>query len=192
MSKNFSFNSDLFAPILGISFFAHAGLLGIGNLWPATVSFSVTESVSSVEVSLVEEEVPQAIVEPEELEDSFVEIAEEKIELVKKIEEEKELSDDSPKGAITEILPLYRLNPAPVYPQVARRQGWEGTVLLKVLVGIQGNAEIINIEQSSSYEVLDKAALAAVRDWEFKPAQAGLMKFSSWVKIPIKFVLKNK
>lgn len=189
MSKKFCFDSDLFAPILGISFFVHAGLLGLGNLWPASASFSVTESVTSVEVSLVEEDIPQAIIEPERLDDSFVEIEEKRIELVKKTEEKKELSDDSPKGAVTEILPLYRLNPAPVYPQAARRQGWEGTVLLKVLVDIQGNAETIDIEQSSGHDILDEAAVKAVRDWKFKPAQAGLMKFSSWVKIPIKFVL---
>ncbi|MHB8697840.1 MAG: energy transducer TonB [Sulfuricaulis sp.] len=46
-----------------------------------------------------------------------------------------------------------------VYPPLARRRGWEGTVLLGLRVGADGQFDRIQIEHSSGYPVLDHSAL---------------------------------
>jgi protein TonB len=49
------------------------------------------------------------------------------------------------------------------YPLLARRRGWEGTVLLSFVVESDGALRGIEIAHSSGYELLDNSALAAVR-----------------------------
>lgn len=61
----------------------------------------------------------------------------------------------------------------PEYPQSFIRRGWQGTVVLRVLVGIEGRVEEIRVEESSGYELLDRNALTAVRGWRFQPARSG-------------------
>lgn len=46
-----------------------------------------------------------------------------------------------------------------VYPPLARRRGWEGTVLLGLRVKRNGYLDEIHIEHSSGYAVLDHSAL---------------------------------
>lgn len=70
------------------------------------------------------------------------------------------------------ILPprvLQRVEPA--YPQAARQQGLEGTVRVRIEVGVDGSAGSVVIATSSGYDILDKAALLAVRQWRFVPAK---------------------
>ena len=93
------------------------------------------------------------------------------------------------KGAETEMKPDYLKNPAPLYPEFARERGWEGLVILKVFVEKNGYPSIVRVDQSSQYKILDDAALKAVRKWQFKPAHAGHLSFSSWIRIPIRFRL---
>lgn len=56
-------------------------------------------------------------------------------------------------------------NPPPRYPLIARRKGWEGTVVIDIQVSGDGWVRAARIEKSSSYTVLDDAALGAVRKW---------------------------
>ena len=67
----------------------------------------------------------------------------------------------------------YLKNPAPEYPSLAQRRGWEGTVLLRVHVLASGKPGEIQIQKSSGREALDDAALSAVKRWSFVPGQAG-------------------
>ncbi|MGH7845225.1 MAG: energy transducer TonB [Candidatus Binatia bacterium] len=86
----------------------------------------------------------------------------------------------------------YAHNPVPEYPERARRQGWEGTVLLDVLITREGKPEKIEIKQSSGFEILDKAAIQAVTGWRFQPARYGTTALEGWVKVPIVFRLSDK
>ncbi|AMB86646.1 energy transducer TonB [Pseudomonas agarici] len=81
----------------------------------------------------------------------------------------------------------YLKNPAPEYPALAQRRGWEGTVLLRVQVLASGTPGEIQIQQSSGREQLDQAALAAVRRWRFVPAKQGDVAQVGWVSVPIDF-----
>ena len=78
-----------------------------------------------------------------------------------------------------------------VYPQIARTERWEGTVLLLVSVAPSGRPDEITIERSSGHTVLDKAAIDTVTRWTFYPAKDGDVPIYSIVKIPIKFSLSK-
>lgn len=84
----------------------------------------------------------------------------------------------------------YLDNPAPVYPKVAQRMGWQGRVVLNVEVSASGWPHQIKLQQSSGYEMLDNAALEAVRRWHFEPARQYGEPVKKWFLIPITFNLK--
>ncbi|MBE9610627.1 energy transducer TonB [Chitinilyticum piscinae] len=65
----------------------------------------------------------------------------------------------------------YLQNPPPDYPPEARRNGEEGSVVLRVEVNAQGRPENVGFRQRSGYRRLDEAARQAVLRWRFIPAQ---------------------
>ncbi len=88
------------------------------------------------------------------------------------------------------VQPKYAENPKPLYPQEARRKGYEGEVVLRVEVLSDGRVGGIEVKHSSGYEILDRSALKAVKQWRFVPAKKGEKAISQWVNIPIKFQLQ--
>lgn len=91
---------------------------------------------------------------------------------------------------MVEARPLYRVNPPPKYPAMARKRGYTGQVVLDVLVGQNGNVVDLRLFSSSRYDVLDKAAIASVKTWTFDPGMRGDEKVEMWVRVPIRFELK--
>jgi TonB family protein len=87
--------------------------------------------------------------------------------------------------------PDYLLNPAPMYPLLARRNGWEGTTVLRVEVTPRGTAAEVALVQSSGHSVLDEAATAAVRNWRFRPARVDNEPVKSAVDVPVRFLLNQ-
>jgi protein TonB len=85
----------------------------------------------------------------------------------------------------------YLSNPVPVYPMIARRNGIEGTVLLKVLVTPEGRPAKVELAKSSGSIHLDNAALEAVKGWRFNPARRGSEAVEGIVTIPMPFRLVN-
>jgi len=85
--------------------------------------------------------------------------------------------------------PLYRENPAPEYPPLARRRGLEGTVILEVQVGVDGRAKELLLHHSSDYPILDDAALRAVKGWRFEPGRRGAEPLAMQVLVPVRFSL---
>lgn len=90
---------------------------------------------------------------------------------------------------VKEAKPDYQKNPVPEYPSRARRRGYEGTVILKVLVDRNGGVAELEIYESSGYRMLDRAALRAVKTWRFIPGRKGKEKIDMWVMIPVRFEL---
>lgn len=86
--------------------------------------------------------------------------------------------------------PLLKQNPPPDYPNSARRRGYQGSVVLKVLVGADGRVAAAQIDQTCGYAILDRTALAAVRDWKFDPGIKDGKKVKMWVKVPVRFELQ--
>ncbi|MGB5216665.1 MAG: energy transducer TonB [Smithella sp.] len=87
--------------------------------------------------------------------------------------------------------PLYKENTPPAYPETARVRGYEGMVLVFAEILPNGRVGKVKIGKSSGYALLDQSALEAVRPWKFEPARKLGAPFTAWVKLPIKFTLKN-
>ena len=85
----------------------------------------------------------------------------------------------------------YLNNPPPVYPLAARRRGIEGTVVIRAQVLEDGNCHHASLRKSSGHDMLDQAALAAVKAWRFIPARRGTQTISAWIEVPITFRLNN-
>ena len=78
----------------------------------------------------------------------------------------------------------------PRYPESARRQGVEGTTLLKIHVSDTGRVEDVLVERSAGHQDLDLAAMEAVKQWRFEPARRGKQSVAVWVMLPVRFALK--
>lgn len=94
-------------------------------------------------------------------------------------------------GTFTETNPTYLKNPAPLYPDSARRRGQEGVVLLSVLVDKNGSPISIKLKKSSGSSALDDSAGKAVKNWKFKPALFGSTPVEFNVDVPIRFRLSD-
>ena len=66
----------------------------------------------------------------------------------------------SPEGS-----PVHRVEPE--YPEAARQQGIQGLVVLDVRIGRDGAVQDVKVV--SGKQVLADAAIAAVKQWKFKP-----------------------
>ena len=86
----------------------------------------------------------------------------------------------------------YKLAPAPGYPRRALKQRLTGTVLLQVLVGIDGRPLEVSVMQSSGHRELDDAARTQVlRRWSFQPATRNGQAVQAIGMVPIEFALKH-
>jgi protein TonB len=79
----------------------------------------------------------------------------------------------------------------PDYPLVARKQGLEGKVMLRVTVGPDGRITSVTVVQSSGHAILDKAARDGVVRWRFSPARRAAGAIASVIDVPIEFKLNN-
>ena len=84
----------------------------------------------------------------------------------------------------------YEVAAPPPYPIAAIREGLTGTVMLRVLVDVDGSPIDVQIERSSGHRVLDAAARKQVlAKWRFKPALENGRAVQAIGLIPIDFNL---
>ncbi len=93
---------------------------------------------------------------------------------------------------IRQAVPKYNLNLPPKYPLLAKRRSSEGVTVLEALVDITGEVAKVKIFTTSGYNILDKAAVKAVRYWRFTPGSINGIRKKMWIKIPIRFRLTAK
>ncbi len=94
-------------------------------------------------------------------------------------------------GALVELTSVPGWNRPPIYPLVARRNGWEGIVRVLAEVALDGIVSRVAVSQSSGYSVLDEAAADAVSHWRFRPP--GGRHVLSWsVEVPVQFRLRDR
>lgn len=94
-------------------------------------------------------------------------------------------------GTLQMAYPRYQLNAPPAYPGLARKRGQEGTVILQILVDKDGMVDDLNIDVSSNFPLLDRAAVSAVWKWSFEPGRRGEERVQMWVRVPVTFKLKK-
>lgn len=86
--------------------------------------------------------------------------------------------------------PRFARAPAPpMYPAQAKRRQQQGTVWVEVRLNAQGRQLAVQVLRTSGVPSLDKAALAAVRKWQFLPEQHNGVGVPSRVHIPIEFAI---
>lgn len=86
--------------------------------------------------------------------------------------------------------PRFRVPPsAPEYPKASRMRRQEGTVLLEVKLGTQGEQLQVVLLKSSGFPLLDRSALKAVKRWQFLPQEINGQAVSHVVRIPVRFEL---
>ena len=90
---------------------------------------------------------------------------------------------------------LYKIgsinNPHPPYPLIARKKGFEGKLILEVLVNEDGSVKSTSISKSSGYEILDTVSKKTVEKWTFIPAKKMGQAVKDNIQVPIKFVLTD-
>ena len=87
--------------------------------------------------------------------------------------------------------PRYRHPPRPpVYPQRAIELNQQGEALVRVRLDPDGSAAEILLWRGSGFALLDRAALTAVRGWQFLPAIRDGRPVAAWVEIPVRFHLR--
>ncbi|SYZ74445.1 membrane hypothetical protein [Candidatus Zixiibacteriota bacterium] len=80
----------------------------------------------------------------------------------------------------------------PIYPDSAKETGVEGGVYVNVLVDSKGQIRDARISKSSGSAMLDKAALNAARQCEWKPAIKDGKPIAVWVSYKIIFQMAEK
>lgn len=95
-----------------------------------------------------------------------------------------ELAFGSPDG------PRFLHQVAPTYPPLARRLERQGTVLLRVTIGVNGRAVKVEVLKKAGFG-MDEEALKAVRESTFVPAKRGGQSVTCRALLPIRFVLEQ-
>lgn len=85
----------------------------------------------------------------------------------------------------------YLNNPPPDYPPMAARQGWEGTVTLRVHVLSTGKVDALEVQQTSGRRILDEQAMRTVKTWLFTPSKRGDTAIDGWAIVPIEFKMEQ-
>ncbi len=80
--------------------------------------------------------------------------------------------------------------PSPNYPRASQRMREEGTTVVRVTIGVRGNAENVVVQVSSGFPRLDEEAVRAARRVKYKPYTENGVPFPSMVDIPINFQLR--
>jgi TonB family protein len=80
----------------------------------------------------------------------------------------------------------------PVYPDSARKAGWQGIAWVQALVDREGIVRKVIIKKSSGYKILDDAAMEAAAKSKFKPALQGDKPVPIWLMYSLNFTLEEK
>ena len=100
-------------------------------------------------------------------------------------------SSSEPAPALPDSVKLERIKTQnPVYPPEAERQGIQGQVMVKFVISETGDVE--SAEAISGDPLLVPAAVAAAKQWKFKPYIKDGRAVKVTTKIPFDFAFSNK
>lgn len=86
--------------------------------------------------------------------------------------------------------PTFVTRPGAVnYPKLAKRRGIEGQVLIEVWIDIKGQQLKQKLIKSSGAQILDNAAIAAIKKWHFSSHIVNGKAIAHRVQIPVRFKL---
>jgi TonB family protein len=97
------------------------------------------------------------------------------------------LRHDAPRPTANPAIP-HRIT---FYPDLARRRGEQGEVVLKVLVQPDGQVGDVRVLRTSGSAQLDAAALVSVGGWVYLPAVKGHRPVAAWTLVSVRFQLTS-
>lgn len=86
-----------------------------------------------------------------------------------------------------EVMPEALREVKPIYPEMAKDLGISGLVLVHMLVGRDGRVLNAVVDEKKNDAMFNDAALAAARQWVFRPGANNGHTVAAWVTIPFKF-----
>lgn len=92
-------------------------------------------------------------------------------------------------GVDDELPPDFSNNAPPEYPLLAEQLRLEGEVLLRLRIGADGAVKEVSVLRSSGHDILDRAAVEAVRRWKGQPAMRRGKPVESVKRLPLGFRL---
>jgi protein TonB len=57
----------------------------------------------------------------------------------------------------------------PMYPERARAQGWEDTMVVRYTIGKDGRVRLVEVLSKPQRDIFEKETVRAIRQWRFKP-----------------------
>lgn len=97
--------------------------------------------------------------------------------------------DDPPDFVAVEKDPEFVNRVQAVYPEMAKRAGIEGKVIVKVLVGKNGKPEKAQIIKNPGTDIFDEAVINAVMNSTYTPAIQNGRPVKVWLMVPFVFKL---
>ncbi len=73
---------------------------------------------------------------------------------------------------------------------MSKRLNEQGTVVMRVLIGADGQPQKAEIRKSSGFERLDRSAAETVMKWRYIPGKRAGVAEAMWFNVPINFVLE--
>ena len=96
----------------------------------------------------------------------------------------------SPETSGVRTSPSFAGNRPPSYPAAARRNGWEGTVMLRLEISATGAVTKVEVARSSGHAILDAEAVATVRTWRGEPATHSGRPIPTTELLPVRFRMR--
>lgn len=101
-----------------------------------------------------------------------------------------------PAKSVAEVFPYYKVDVAPEfirkaaiqYPLLAKKQGLQGTVILKIFLNANGSISKVEVARSAG-SLLDRSAIEMVYRSSFSPSKYKGSAVNSWFNLPVKFEL---
>lgn len=111
-------------------------------------------------------------------------------ETVKKVSSETQANQAAASSPVLVDKATFKVRPSqPNYPRMAKRKGMEGTVLLEVWLDENGDQTNLSLLKSSGFDLLDDAAIEAVKKWQFNGHKENGVALAHRVRIPVRFNL---
>lgn len=79
----------------------------------------------------------------------------------------------------------------PDYPARAQREGLEGVVRVRILIGIDGRVKAVELVRSDDPAFFEATKRRALAKWRFKPATRGGVAEESWTEMTVRFQIRN-
>jgi periplasmic protein TonB len=109
-------------------------------------------------------------------------------EIVYQIKQNLEIEEPPREIYTVEREPMVIKRVAPVYPEVARLAGLEGTVFVKLWIDKTGKVRQVVLLKSDN-PIFDQAVIDAAAQWVFTPATMNSGPVPVWMAIPFHFAL---